>query len=104
ARELEAAGRRDEANKLWERAATDPLNSPTEPGEPWSEHYYYKAVALDHTGRREEARALFERLARLADDRAMMEAEPAPPAGAIRWALAGAGLRALGREAEARAA
>jgi tetratricopeptide (TPR) repeat protein len=104
ARELEAAGRAKEADALWQRAATDPLNSPTEPGEPWSEHYYFKAVALEHTGRRDEARALYERLARLADDRAMLEAEPAPPAGAIRWALAGAGLRALGREAEARAA
>jgi tetratricopeptide (TPR) repeat protein len=104
ARELEAAGRRAEAEALWERAATEPLNSPTEPGEPWSEHYYYKAVALDHTGRHAEARALYERLARLGDDREMLEAEPAPPAGAIRWALAGAGLRALGRTAEARTA
>jgi tetratricopeptide (TPR) repeat protein len=104
ARELEAAGRHAEADRLWERAATDPLNSPTEPGEPWSEHYYYKAVALDHTGRHAEARALYERLARLADDGQMLAAEPAPPAGAIRWALAGAGLRALGRAAEARAA
>ncbi len=104
ARELERAGKTADADALWQRAATDKLNSPTEPGEPWSEHYYYKAVALDHVGRRDEARALYERLARLADDRAMLAAEPAVASGAIRYALAGAGLRALGRQAEAKAA
>jgi tetratricopeptide (TPR) repeat protein len=104
AHELEAAGRRDEADALWRRAATEPLNSPTEPGEPWSEHYYFKALALEHVGNRDEARALYERLARLADDGKMLEAEPSLPIGAIRWALAGAGLRALGRTDEARAA
>ena len=57
--EFEAAGRRDEAEKWLRRAAEDPLNSPTQPEEPWSEHYYYKAVALDRLGRRDDARALY---------------------------------------------
>ncbi|HEV2863188.1 MAG TPA: DUF5107 domain-containing protein [Pyrinomonadaceae bacterium] len=104
AREFEAAGMRDEAEKLWRRAADEPLNSPTQPTEPWSEHYYYKAVALERVGRREEAHALYQRLADLNDEARMLEAEPAPPEGAIRFALAGAGLKALGRAAEARAA
>jgi tetratricopeptide (TPR) repeat protein len=104
ARELEAAGRKQEAEPLWQRAASEPLNSPTQPEEHWSEHYFYKAVALEHVGSRDEARALYERLARLADEEKMREAEPSPPIGAIRFALAGAGLKALGRTAEARAA
>ena len=104
ARAYEAAGMRGEAEKLWERAASDPLNSPTQPTEPWSEHYYYKAVALERLGRREEARALYQRLANLNDEQRMLEAEPAPPEGAIRYVLAGAALKALGRTAEARAA
>jgi tetratricopeptide (TPR) repeat protein len=104
ARELEKAGKRQEAEALWQRAATEQLNSPSNPEEPWSEHYYYKALALEHTGRKAEARALYERLATLADERKMLEAEPTPPAGAIRFALAGAGLKALGRTSEARAA
>jgi len=104
ARELERAGKRAEAEALWRRAAEEALNSPTQPEEPWSEHYYYKALALEHVGRAAEARALYERLARLNDERQMLEAEPWPAAGAIRFALAGAGLKALGRTAEARAA
>src|SRR6185369_8283620 len=44
ARELEAAGRQKDAEALWQRAATEPLNSPVQPEEPWSEHYYYKAL------------------------------------------------------------
>jgi tetratricopeptide (TPR) repeat protein len=104
ARAFEAAGMREEAEKLWARAANDPLNSPTQPTEPWSEHYYYKAVALERMGRRDEARALYRRLADLADEQKMLEAEPAPPEGAIRYVLAGAGLKALGRANEARAA
>lgn len=103
AREFEAAGMREGADKLWRRAADEPLNSPTQPSEPWSEHYYYKAVALERAGRRDEARALYQRLANLNDDRRMLEAEPAPPEGAIRYVLAGAGLKALGRAEEARA-
>ncbi|MBO0862159.1 MAG: hypothetical protein J2P21_27425, partial [Chloracidobacterium sp.] len=102
--EFEAAGRHDEAEKWLRRAAEDPLKSPTEPGEPWSEHYYYKAVALDHLGRKDEARALYERLARLNDERRMQSAELAPPHGALRFLLAGLGLKALGRNEEARAA
>ena len=102
ARELEAAGRREDAEALWQRAATDPLSSPTQPDIQWSEHYYYKALALERVGRKAEARALYERLAALADERKMLEAEPTPPEGAIRFALAGAGLKALGRTAEAR--
>ncbi|HEX6626198.1 MAG TPA: tetratricopeptide repeat protein [Pyrinomonadaceae bacterium] len=102
--EFEAAGVRDEAERLWRRAADEPLNSPTQPTEPWSEHYYFKAVALERVGRREEARALYQRLANLNDEARMLEAEPAPPEGAIRYVLAGAGLKALGRTAEARAA
>ncbi|HZB43723.1 MAG TPA: tetratricopeptide repeat protein, partial [Pyrinomonadaceae bacterium] len=102
--EFEAAGVREEAERLWRRAADEPLNSPTQPTEPWSEHYYFKAVALERVGRREEARALYQRLANLNDEARMLEAEPAPPEGAIRFVLAGAGLKGLGRTEEARAA
>jgi len=104
AREYEAAGRRDEAERWWQRAAIEELNPPTQPEEPWSEHYFYKAVALEHTGRQAEARALYERLARLNDDQRMLESEPWPPTGAIRFVLAGAALKALGHTAEARTA
>ena len=104
AREYDAAGQRDEAERWWQRAATEELNPPTQPEEPWSEHYFYKAVALEHTGRPAQARALYERLARLNDEQRMLESEPWPPAGAIRFVLAGAGLKALGRREEARAA
>src|SRR5690349_22509032 len=93
AREYDAAGKHDDAGRWWQRAATEELNPPTQPEEPWSEHYYYKAVALDHVGRKAEARKLFERLARLNDDKKMLEAEPWPATGAIRFALAGAALR-----------
>ncbi|HKC89158.1 MAG TPA: hypothetical protein VKG02_24455, partial [Blastocatellia bacterium] len=102
--EFEAAGRRDEAEKWLRRAAEDALNSPTQPEEPWSEHYYYKAVALDRLGRRDDARALYERLAQLNDEQQLHSAEPAPPRGALRFLLAGWGLKALGRNEEARAA
>jgi tetratricopeptide (TPR) repeat protein len=102
--EFDAAGRRDEAEKWLRRAAEDALNSPTQPEEPWSEHYYYKAFALDRLGRRDEARALYERLARLNDEQQMQSAEPDPPRGALRFLLAGWGLKALGRNEEARAA
>lgn len=104
AHEFEAAGKRDEAERWWKRAADEPLNSPTEPGEPWSEHYYFKAVALAHVGRKDEALALYERLARLNDDAQMLAAEQAPPRGAIRFVLAGLGLKALGRTEAARSA
>lgn len=104
AREYEAAGQKDEAERWWQRAATEELNSPTQPEEPWSEHYFYKAVALDHVGRKQDARALYERLARLNDEQKMLEAEPWPASGAIRFVLAGAGLKALGRNEEARIA
>jgi tetratricopeptide (TPR) repeat protein len=104
ARAFEAAGMREDAERLWRRAADEPLNSPTQPTEPWSEHYYYKAVALERTGRREEARALYQRLANLNDEGRMLDAEPSPPEGAIRYVLAGAGLKGLGRTAEARTA
>jgi hypothetical protein len=79
------------------------LNPPTQPEEPWSEHYFYKAVALEHVGRKADARALYERLARLNDEQQMLDSEPWPPTGAIRFALAGSALKALGRQAEARA-
>ncbi len=104
AREYEAAGKPDEAARWWQRAATEELNAPTQPEEPWSEHYYYKAVALDHVGRKADARKLYERLARLNDDQKMIEAEPWPATGAIRFVLAGAALKALGRNEEARIA
>ena len=52
AREYAAAGKRDEAKRWWNRAATEELNPPTQPEEPWSENYFYKAVALEHVGRR----------------------------------------------------
>lgn len=104
AREYEAAGQRDEAERWWNRAATEELNPPSQPEEPWSEHYYYKAVALEHVGRIADARKLYERLARLNDDQKMLDAEPWPPSGAIRFVLAGAGLKALGRNDEARVA
>ena len=104
AREYEAAGQRDDAERWWQRAASEELNPPTQPEEPWSEHYFYKAVALEHTGRHAQARALYERLARLNDEQRMLESEPWPPAGAIRFVLAGSGLKALGRRNEARIA
>ena len=104
AREYEAAGEREQAEHLWTRAATEELNPPSQPEEPWSESYFYKAVALEHTGRAVEARKLYERLALLNDEQKMLEAEPWPPAGAIRFVLAGAALKALGRNDEARVA
>ena len=104
AREYELAGNHAESEKWWNHAATEELNPPTQPEEPWSEHYFYKAVALDHVGRKQEARALYERLALLNDDKQMVEAEPWPPSGAIRFVLAGSALKALGRSAEARVA
>jgi len=55
-------------------------------------------------GRKADARALYERLARLNEDQRMLDAEPWPPAGAIRFVLAGAALKALGRTTEARLA
>lgn len=104
AREYKAAGQRAEAERWWNRAATEELNPPSQPEEPWSEHYYFKAVALEHVGRTADARKLYERFARLNDDQKMLDAEPWPPSGAIRFVLAGAGLKALGRNEEARAA
>ena len=104
AREYEAAGQRAEADRWWQRAATEELNPPSQPEEPWSESYFYKAVALEHVGRSAEARKLYERLARLNDEQKMLEAEPWPPSGAIRFVLAGSALKALGRNAEARVA
>lgn len=104
AREFDAAGQRDEAERWWQRAATEELNPPSQPEEPWSEHYYFKAVALEHVGRTADARKLYERLARLNDDQKMLDAEPWPATGAIRFVLAGAGLKALGRNDEARVA
>jgi tetratricopeptide (TPR) repeat protein len=104
ARALEAAGQRERAAALWRRAAEEPLKSPTQPEEPWSEHYFFKAVALDHEGRPDEARALYGRLAGLADDAHVRDAEPAPPRGVLRFVLAGLGLRALGRPGEAETA
>ena len=104
AREFDAAGQRDEAERWWQRAATEELNPPSQPEEPWSEHYYFKAVALEHVGRTADARKLYERLARLNDDQKMLDAEPWPATGAIRFVLAGAGLKALGRTDEARVA
>ena len=104
AREYEAAGRHDEAERWWKRAASEELNPPSQPEEPWSENYYYKAVALEHVGRSAEASKLYERLALLNDDKKMLEAEPWPPSGAIRFVLAGAALKALGRTNEARVA
>jgi tetratricopeptide (TPR) repeat protein len=104
AREFEAAGKRDEAERWWQRAASEELNPPSQPEEPWSEHYYYKAVALEHVGRKADARRLYERLATLNDDQKMLEAEPWPATGAIRFVLAGAALKALGRTEAARVA
>ncbi|HUJ21627.1 MAG TPA: DUF5107 domain-containing protein, partial [Bryobacteraceae bacterium] len=103
ARELEAAGRKDQAEALWRRAAEQPLKSPTQPEEPWSDNYFFKAVALEHMNRKEEAQALFVRLAALHDDRQMLAAEADPPQGEIRYLLAGLGLKALGRTDQARA-
>jgi tetratricopeptide (TPR) repeat protein len=104
ARELEAAGNNDAAASLWRRAAEEPLKSPVEPGESWSENYYYKALALEHTGSKDDAKALYRRLAGLADDQQMKLVEPTPPGGALRYLLAGLGLKALGEQEKARAA
>ncbi len=102
AREMEAAGQADSAQALWRRAAEEPLKAPTEPVEPWSDNYYWKAVALERIGQKDQALALFSRLALLADERRMVETEDTPPHGAIRFLLAGLGLKALGKPAEAR--
>jgi len=104
AREYEAAGRHDDAENWWKRAASEELNPPSQPEEPWSEHYFYKALALEHVGQKAQARALYERLAMLNDDQKMLEKEPWPATGAIRFVLAGAALKALGRREEARIA
>jgi tetratricopeptide (TPR) repeat protein len=104
AREYEAAGERQQAERWWTRAAAEELNAPSQPEEPWSESYFYKAVALEHVGRAIEARKLYQRLALLNDEQKMLEAEPWPPSGAIRFVLAGAALKALGRNDEARVA
>lgn len=104
AREFDAAGDKQQAARWWQRAADEALNPPTQPEEPWSENYYYKAVALDHLGRQAEAHALYQRLANLSDEQKMLDAEASPPRGGIRWLLAGLGLKALGRTDEARAA
>ena len=95
AREFEEARRSSDADPLWRKAAEDPLKSPTDPFEPWSEHYYYKAVALERLRRTAEARALYSRLAALVDDRRISE-EPIPPSGSTCFLLAGLGLKALG--------
>ena len=104
AREFELAGRSEESRLWWNRAASEELNPPTQPEEPWSEHYFYKALALEHVGRKAEARKLYERLARLNDDQLMLDTEPWPPSGAIRFVLAGAALKALGRRPQAQVA
>ena len=102
ARELDAAGKRDEGEKWWRKAATDPLTSPTEPHEPWSENYYYKALALKHIGNNAEATALYTRLANLNKQSGTSDEEL--PRGMMRFLLSGMGLKELGRTAEARAA
>jgi tetratricopeptide (TPR) repeat protein len=104
AREYELAGKQSDSQSWWNRAATEELNPPTQPEEPWSEHYFYKALALEHVGRKAEARSLYERLARLNDEQQMLDAEPWPATGAIRFVLAGAALKALGHTVEARVA
>lgn len=104
AQALEAAGQRKQAEELWRRAADEPLKSPTQPDEPWSEHYFFKAVALEQVGRSDEAQALYARLASLADEAQDAGAEPTPPPAPLRFTLAGLGLRALGRAAQAEAA
>jgi tetratricopeptide (TPR) repeat protein len=104
AREYDAGGNTADAEHWWQRAANEELNPPSQPEEPWSENYYYKAVALDHVGRKADARKLYERLALLNDEQKMLEAEPWPASGAIRFVLAGAALKALGRTGEARIA
>ncbi len=104
ARELEAAGQSDAAQALWQRAATDPLKLKTEPVESWSDNYYWKAVALEKCARKAEAQALYARLARLADERQLAASEISPPPEALRFLLAGLGLKALNKGAEAREA
>ncbi len=49
-------------------------------------------------------RALYGRLANLNDEARMLEAEPSPPEGAMRFVLAGVGLKALGKTTDALAA
>ena len=55
-------------------------------------------------GERTKHVKLYERLARLADEQAMLESEPSPPRGSMRFLLAGLGLKALKRNEEARKA
>jgi tetratricopeptide (TPR) repeat protein len=105
ARELDSAGNTDAAESLWRRAADEPLGSPVQTAEPWSEHYYYKAVALLHIGRSKEAHDQLYRLAALADDgRTTLGAGSSLPEGSLRFVLAGLALKALGRRDEAVAA
>ncbi len=103
ARELEAAGQKEAADSLWRRASDEPLGSPVQTSEPWSEHYYFKAEALARVGRGEEARKLLDRLAALAADSGLAAPDSAPP-GVLRFVLAGLALNAIGRKAEARSA
>jgi tetratricopeptide (TPR) repeat protein len=102
AREYEALGENDSAKALWQRAAGEPLRAPTDPVEPWSENYFWKALALDRSGQQDAAQRLFARLSLLSDDRAMTANEMSPPEGTIRWLLAGLGLKGVGKAKEAR--
>ena len=102
AREYEALGDLESAKTLWQRAAAEPLRIPSEPNEPWSENYYWKALALDRSGQKPAAQKLYARLAALSDDRAMEANEAMPPRGAIRWLLAALGLNAIGKADDAR--
>jgi tetratricopeptide (TPR) repeat protein len=95
AREMEAAGKRSEAEALWRRAAAEPEGSPSEPNNRITEQHYYKALALERTGRKQQARALYTKLAALKD-------EPEPAGQATNLVLAGLGLRGLGQKDQAR--
>ncbi len=57
-------------------------------------------MAQEHEGEVEQARRLYERLARLAEEGGEQR-EWSVPGGGLRWALAGGGMKGLGRGEEA---
>jgi tetratricopeptide (TPR) repeat protein len=94
ARDFERAGRREQAEAAWKRAAEGEVVSPVDPGARLSIQHYYKALALDQVGRKDAAAALYTRLAGADQDELA-------PRGAAKYMLMGLGLDALGRAGDA---
>ena len=51
ARELDAAGKKEEAARWWRRAAEEPLSSPADPAEPSPDQVQYKTAAVEELRR-----------------------------------------------------